>query len=43
MICKLESAVSESIFSATLADVELEPGAIPAEWILSGNPETRRR
>jgi uncharacterized protein len=43
MICKLESTVSESIFSATLANVELEPGSIPPDWILSGNPETRSK
>jgi len=35
--------VSESILCATLADVELEPGSIPAEWVLSGNPETRSK
>ena len=35
--------MSESILCATLADVELEPGSIPAEWVLSGNPETRSK
>jgi len=35
--------VSESIFSSTLADVKLEPGSIPAEWLLGGEPETRSK
>jgi uncharacterized cupin superfamily protein len=33
----------ESNLSETLANVELEPGVIPAEWILNGNPETRSK
>jgi hypothetical protein len=33
----------ESNLSETLANVELEPGAIPAEWVLNGNPETRSK
>jgi len=33
----------DSILASTLADVELEPGQIPAEWILSGRPETRSK
>jgi uncharacterized protein len=39
----VDSAVSESILSATLANVELETGSIPADWILSGNPQTRSK
>jgi len=35
--------VSESILSATLGYVELETGSIPADWVLSGNPQTRSK
>jgi uncharacterized cupin superfamily protein len=35
--------VSQSILSSTLADIELETGAIPAEWLISGSPETRSK
>jgi len=35
--------VSESILSSTLANVELEPGTIPEEWVISGSPETRSK
>jgi uncharacterized cupin superfamily protein len=38
-----DRALSESILSATLADVELEPSSIPPDWILSGNPATRSK
>lgn len=31
------------ILSSTLGDVELEPGSIPSEWLLSGEPETRSK
>jgi uncharacterized protein len=33
--------MSDSILSSTLADVKLEHSAIPAKWLLSGQPETR--
>jgi uncharacterized cupin superfamily protein len=39
----VESDVSESILSATLTDVELEAGSIPADWVLGGNPQTRSK
>ena len=32
-----------TILSSTLADIELEPGSIPSEWLLSGQPETRSK
>jgi uncharacterized cupin superfamily protein len=35
--------VSKSIVSANIASIQLEPGSIPAEWMLSGNPETRSK
>lgn len=35
--------MSKSIVSIALANVELEPGSIPNEWVLSGNPETRSK
>src|ERR1700756_912303 len=35
--------MSESILSSTLAGVEMEPGSIPAEWLLSGQPQTRSK
>ena len=35
--------MSKSILSVALADVQLEPGSIPQEWLLSGNPETRSK
>jgi uncharacterized cupin superfamily protein len=35
--------MSESILSSTLADVQLEQGSIPSQWLLSGEPETRSR
>lgn len=31
------------ILSSTLAGVKLEPGSIPAKWLLSGQPETRSK
>ncbi len=39
----MENFVSESILSSTLANVELEPGTIPEEWVISGSPETRSK
>src|SRR5271169_5750704 len=33
----------EMNFSSTLADVKLELGTIPTEWLLSGRPETRSK
>lgn len=35
--------MSKSIVSVALADVQLEPGSIPQEWLLSGNPETHSK
>jgi len=35
--------VSESILSSTLIDVKLEPGLIPSNWLLGGQPETRSK
>ncbi len=35
--------MSESILSSTLEKVELEPGTIPKEWVISGAPETRSK
>jgi uncharacterized cupin superfamily protein len=35
--------VSKSIVSANIASIQLEPGSIPAEWMISGNPETRSK
>lgn len=35
--------MSGLLVSATLADVKLEPGSIPPEWLLSGQPETRSK
>jgi len=35
--------MSKSIVTATLADVELEPSPMPADWILDGNPQVRSR
>ena len=35
------SELSESILYANLANIKLEIGSIPADWIVSGNPETR--
>lgn len=35
--------MSTSILSVTPANVQLEPGSIPPEWLLSGNPETRSK
>ncbi len=32
-----------NVLTTTLADVQLEPGSIPAEWFLSGQPETRSK
>ncbi len=32
-----------SIIKVTPADLELEVGAFPAEWVLSGNPEMRSK
>ncbi len=37
------SELSESTLAANLADVELETAAIPGDWILSSNPETRSK
>jgi len=33
----------EAILSSTLKDIKLEPGSIPSEWLLSGQPETRSK
>jgi uncharacterized cupin superfamily protein len=33
----------ESNLFENFANVELEPGTIPAEWVLNGNPETRSK
>ena len=38
-----ETSVSQSILSSTLAGVELETIQIPAESMISGNPETRSK
>ena len=35
--------VSQSILSSTLADIKLEPGSIPPEWLISGSPETQSK
>ena len=35
--------MSKSIVAVTPASVELETGSIPADWMLSGNPETRSK
>lgn len=35
--------MSKSIVKATPATIDLEVGAIPADWVLSGNPETRTK
>jgi uncharacterized protein len=35
--------MSEAIISSTLAAVILEPGAIPTQWLLSGDPATRSK
>lgn len=35
--------MSGLLLSATLADVKLEPGSIPSEWLISGQPETRSK
>lgn len=35
--------MSESILSSTLANIELEPGTIPKEWVISGSPEIRSK
>jgi hypothetical protein len=35
--------MSKSILSVSLADVQLEAGSIPQEWLLSGDPETRSK
>jgi uncharacterized cupin superfamily protein len=35
--------MSGLILSATLTNVTLEPGSIPSEWLLSGQPETRSK
>jgi len=31
------------ILDTTLADVKLEPGSIPTQWVLSGDPATRSK
>lgn len=38
-----ENVLPNLLVAASLANVELEPGVIPAEWILSGEPETRSK
>jgi uncharacterized protein len=38
-----ENAMSKSIMSVALSDIQLEPSSIPKEWLLSGNPETRSK
>jgi uncharacterized cupin superfamily protein len=35
--------VSKSIVSANIASIQLEPGSIPAEWMISGDPATRSK
>ena len=35
--------MSDLILNSTLANVQLEPGSIPSQWLLSGNPETRSK
>jgi hypothetical protein len=35
--------MSKSIVKATPSALNLETGAIPSEWLLSGNPETRSK
>ena len=39
----MEMNVSDLALSSILTDVKLEPGSIPAEWLLSGDPQTRSR
>jgi uncharacterized cupin superfamily protein len=39
----MEKCVSKSTMKFTPAALELEPDAIPAEWLLSGAPETRKK
>lgn len=36
----MENMINELVLSSTLADVKLEPGSIPSEWLLSGEPAT---
>ena len=36
-------SMSEAILSSTLSDSALEPGLIPSEWLLSGDPATRSK
>ncbi|PYT91925.1 MAG: hypothetical protein DMG36_16750 [Acidobacteria bacterium] len=38
-----KNVMSKSIVSTALSNVQLEPGSIPREWLLSGNPETRSK
>jgi uncharacterized protein len=35
--------MAQSIVTATLAEVELEPSRIPPDWVLDGTPETRSK
>ena len=36
----MENMINELVLCSTLADVKLEPGSIPSEWLLSGEPAT---
>lgn len=40
---RFETIVPEAFLSVTVADIELDKGSIPADWLLSGNPETRSK
>ena len=35
--------MSNEFFSPTSADVVLEPGTVPAQWMLGGQPQTRSK
>jgi len=35
--------MTEAILSSTLASVSLEPGSIPSQWLLSGDPATKSK
>jgi hypothetical protein len=37
------SVMNESLFCSALTDVQLVPGRIPPEWLISGEPQTRSK
>jgi uncharacterized protein len=39
----MENATYQPVLAAILANVELERGSIPSDWLLSGDPETRSK